>query len=79
MALVTMIEAREKEIRSVHQATTCTYTTFVDEDGTPYLQLETYGSKEREIPGKVKQTLQFNERSAAQLLKILLDTFPCLR
>ncbi len=79
MALVRKIEPREKDIRAVHNTTTCTFTVFVDEDGGRYLQLETYGSEEREIPGKVKQTLQFNEQSAAQLLKILRDTFPTLQ
>jgi len=39
------------------------------------LQLSTYGSEEREIPGKTSQTLQFTRESAAQLFRILKEEF----
>jgi hypothetical protein len=78
MALVRTIELRQKDIRAVHNTTTCTYSVFIDEDGTPYLQLETYGSENREIPGKVKQTMQFNQESAERLMDILRQVFPTL-
>jgi hypothetical protein len=39
------------------------------------LQLSTYGSEEREIPGKTSQTLQFTRESAAQLYRILKEEF----
>lgn len=39
------------------------------------LQLSTYGSEEREIPGKTSQTLQFPRESAEQLFQILKEEF----
>ena len=42
-----------------------------------YLHLEMYGSDERQIPGKVSQTLQFD--ADGELLKLILLTFPELR
>lgn len=74
MALVTDFQLKNKEVR-VHNSTACTYTTFVDDNGNRYLQLDTYGSDERQIPGKVSQTLQFNAQSAAKLLEIIRECF----
>jgi hypothetical protein len=39
------------------------------------LQIDTYGSLERKIPGKKSQTIQFDRISAEQLFKILKDEF----
>ena len=43
--------------------------------GKRYLQLETYGSSDRKIPGKVSQTLQLDAERAAELEKILRLAF----
>ncbi len=59
----------------VHGVVACTYATF-DVDGNRYLQLDTYGSSERAIPGKVSQSIQV-DREGARLLKALLQrSFP---
>ncbi len=79
MALVRTIEPGQKDIRAVHNTTSCTYSVFIDENGSPYLQLDTYGSAEREIPGRVKQTLQFNQDSAERLVDIFREVFPNMR
>lgn len=42
------------------------------------LHLETYGSSTREIPGKVSQSLELNQRGAQELLRILRHAFPNL-
>jgi hypothetical protein len=55
----------------------CGYAT-VEVAGQRYLQLETYGSDERQIPGKVSQTLQLDADVAAELLRVLARTFPGL-
>jgi hypothetical protein len=47
-------------------------------DGETILQLDTYGSNDREISGKVSQTLQFDERTASALLQLLKRAFPSL-
>jgi hypothetical protein len=43
------------------------------------LQLDTYGSDERQIPGKVSQSIQIDRTAAAALLQILWTAFPELR
>lgn len=59
----------------VHDEVACTYATF-EIDGRRYLQLDTYGSSTRVVPGKVSQSIQFDQ-NGARLLKRLLDrTFP---
>ncbi len=42
--------------------------------GSPIVQIDTYGSSERESPGKQSQTLQFGRETAAQLYAIFKDT-----
>ncbi|MFA7307650.1 MAG: hypothetical protein WC026_13360 [Hyphomicrobium sp.] len=48
---------------------------FEPKTGTPIVQIDTYGSDERKIPGKQSQTLQFGRESAFQLFQILKDTY----
>jgi hypothetical protein len=55
----------------------CGYRAF-DSGGRRFLQLDTYGSDDRAIPGKVSQSLQLDVESARQLTKILEGAFPDL-
>lgn len=48
---------------------------FETQEGTKILQLDTYGSSERAMPGKQSQTLQFGEESAFKLFKALQKTY----
>lgn len=48
----------------------CRYRTG-DASGTRILQLDTHGSEQRELPGKVSQTLQLDEARARQLWELL--------
>ena len=64
---------------SVHGAVACAYSTFIGSDGERYLQLETFGSQERKIPGKTSQAIQLNASSAAELKRVIEQTFPELR
>jgi hypothetical protein len=43
------------------------------------LQLDTSGSDDRQIPGKVSQTLQFDRDRAAELVRIIRTVFPDVR
>ena len=43
------------------------------------VQLDTYGSDLRAIPGKVSQSLQLDKDGAAQLIAILRRAFPDLK
>jgi hypothetical protein len=42
------------------------------------LQLDTLGSRDREIPGKVSQSIQLDEEGARQLLEFIVRAFPTL-
>lgn len=74
MALVRDITVGTKERQSVHDEVECLASSFT-EGGERYLQLETFGSKNRVLTGKVSQTIQFNKQSAATLKHLLERTF----
>ncbi|MFJ7729609.1 hypothetical protein ACIQXV_26350 [Neobacillus sp. NPDC097160] len=68
MALVTKLEKAEINAR-VHGEVEADYN-IVIKDGKKYLQINTYGSEHRK-ENKVSQTIQFNEESANQLMRII--------
>ncbi|MBI1365043.1 MAG: methionyl-tRNA formyltransferase [Alphaproteobacteria bacterium] len=49
---------------SIHKEIEATYTPF-HTDGKTFLQIDTYGTKERENPGKKSQSLQLDKTGAA--------------
>jgi hypothetical protein len=70
MALVTNLQEGFKNRHTIHKQTECSY--FVVYDGNKkYLQLETSGSEDRQIPGKVSQSIQFSPEAIKQLKEIL--------
>ncbi|WP_415182225.1 hypothetical protein [Phaeovulum sp.] len=75
MAIVIAIEKDDRNLRAAHPTQlVCKY--IVEEhDGKRILQLNSYGSAGRDIPGKLSQTLQFTEASAFQLFRILQAEF----
>jgi len=48
---------------------------FTPDGGTPVVQIDTHGSSDRELPGKQSQTLPFGKERAAELYKILQETY----
>jgi hypothetical protein len=78
MALITSISLVSKDRQTVHGPTRCDASTFQTDDGKMVLQLDTYGSNEREFTDKVSQSVQFDEAAAAQLLQLIRTTFPNL-
>ncbi len=48
---------------------------FRADDSATIVQLDSFGSDNRENPGKQSQTLQFGEEAAYQLYRILKDTY----
>lgn len=76
MALVSVIESSQKERQAVHRPTRCLSSVVVARDGQRYIQLDTYGSDEREHPEKISQSIQFDKAGAGQLLQLLKQTFP---
>jgi hypothetical protein len=77
MALISSIEVVPKERQQVHRPTRC-HASIVESDGKKYVQLDTYGSSDREFTDKVSQSIQFDEAAAAQLLELIRTTFPNL-
>ena len=71
MALVTRLERMTKERNSVHTPVDCVYTVFSGSDGRRYLQLDTFGSRNRQIVGKVSQSIQFGRDAAFELKRII--------
>lgn len=78
MALVSSLEPNNKERQSVHRRTRCLYAIVDGPGGERFLQLDTVGSEDREIPDKVSQSIQFDRQAAGQLLLLLQRTFPGL-
>jgi hypothetical protein len=61
----------------VHGAVGCGWAIF-ETAGRQYLQLDTYGSKARVMPGKVSQSIQLDENGARELMRLLTRAFPSL-
>lgn len=72
MAVVERLEPirRERELKLQPTRVSAHYGIF-RRDGRSFLQLDTYGSKARQDPGKQSQTLQFTEDSARELWAML--------
>lgn len=77
MALISEIKEIQKERQRVHEPVECSASVFSEADRR-YLQLDTYGSAERKLTGKVSQALQFDREGAEQLLRLIRRTFPDL-
>jgi hypothetical protein len=77
MALIDRFEERPLEPTRVHDKVVCGYRAVTIGDQR-ILQLETYGSRARKVPGKVSQVIQLDEASARDLKHILERAFPQL-
>ena len=75
MAYVTSVEPDNHEVRSLHPTQVVCKVIVAECDGTHLVQLNTYGSNDRQVPGKLSQTLQFDETSGRQLRDILIREF----
>jgi ribosomal protein L17 len=78
MALVRKITPRTKERHRRHEETECFISDFADKEGK-YLQLETTGTKAREVRDTVSQIIQFDEQAASELKELIEKTFPNLK
>lgn len=71
MGLVTKIIHQALEKNSPHRAVECTYDIIEETDGERYLQLDSYGSKQRQVPGKKSQCLRLDANAIADLKTII--------
>lgn len=77
MALISRFEMRPLEPSRVHDEVLCGYNAVLI-GSRRILQLETYGSANRQMPDKVSQSIQLDEGGARELKTILDKTFPGL-
>lgn len=77
MALIEKFEERPLTPARLHGGVICGYKA-TEVEGLRILQLETYGSPDRQYPGKVSQSLQLDREAARQLKRILELSFPGL-
>jgi hypothetical protein len=75
VALITQFTEIHKDTNQVHGAVECGYTMF-ERRGSTYLQLDTYGSRDRKFQGKVSQSIQLDSQSAAELQRLIRRAFP---
>jgi hypothetical protein len=71
MAIVRTLERIEIERDSKHSEVKGTYAIIEDQSGTKYIQIDTYGSAIRKMPGKKSQSLRFSPEAIHQLKKII--------
>ncbi|WP_082279438.1 hypothetical protein [Mycobacterium colombiense] len=74
MALIGDFQQVGSDRNGVHKPVLCGWRTFIV-DGQTFLQLDTYGSDERQIPNKVSQSIQLDREHAATLVKLIHDAF----
>lgn len=73
MALVRELELVTFDHGSPHTETNATYSIVTAGDGQRLLQIDTYGSAARQIPGKKSQTIRFAPEAIEQLRRILRE------
>lgn len=74
MAFVRRFEHKNMERNSLHKEIGATYSVFGIDDKR-IVQIDTYGSVDREIPGKKSQTIQLDREGAENLFLILKNEF----
>jgi thymidylate kinase len=68
-------ERVEKERNSVHNEVRSTYTSFTNKAGEKFFQIDTYGSSNRQIQGKISQSIQFDREAATEIINLLKNEF----
>lgn len=74
MALIRKFDQKSMDRNSIHDEIEASYTVF-ERDGRTFVQIDSYGRGDREIPGKKSQTIQLDETGAEQLYSILKSSF----
>jgi hypothetical protein len=75
MALVRELKELKLERDAPHDEVDCTYSIILGDQGKRYLQIDTYGSKRRQMPGKKSQSLRLSPEAIQQLRRVLADHF----
>ena len=68
------IEKLDKDRNTIHEKVYTTYSSF-DKFGKHYFQIDMYGRSDREQPGKISQSIQFDKETASYLFDLLKKEF----
>ena len=71
---INKIEKLTKDRNTIHDKVYTTYSSF-DSYGTHYVQIDTYGRSDRELPVKISQSIQFDKETAAYIVNLLKREF----
>ncbi|MBA3055767.1 MAG: methionyl-tRNA formyltransferase [Sphingomonadales bacterium] len=74
MAVVRTFIEKELDRQSKHSEVEATIS-FVESDDEKFVQIDTYGSKDRAFPGKVSQSLRLSKSAFEQLVKLAENHF----
>ena len=74
MALVRGFTKLDSERRTLHEEVEAKYAAY-EIDGRAFVQINTYGTSDREFPGKLSQSIQLDRTGAEQLVAILTKAF----
>ncbi|MBU2753350.1 hypothetical protein HFU84_01270 [Acidithiobacillus sp. CV18-2] len=73
MATVTKITHQALERESAHSEVECTYDVITDKEGHRFLQLDTYGSKGRQLKGKKSQSIRLSQAAIDEIKAIIKE------
>jgi hypothetical protein len=74
LAIVKAMTHQPLERESKHTEVECTFDVIVESNGRKYLQLDTYGSNQRQMRGKKSQSLRLAPE-AIQQLKVIFSKY----
>ena len=75
MALIKEFVQKTRDRLAIHPTEVSAHIYVQEVDGRKLVQIDTHGAADRQIPGKVSQTLQLDEPAAKELLTILMRHF----
>jgi len=64
----------EKNRNVIHEKVYCTYTIF-EQANDKYIQIDTYGRIDREMPEKISQSIQFDKKTAEFFVNLLIKEY----
>ena len=68
------IKKLDKARKLLHEKVYTTYTCF-EQYGDKYVQIDTYGKSDRDMPGKVSQSIQIDKNTARFLIDLFTKEF----
>jgi len=74
MAVIRSFELKELRSSTIHSEAEATIS-MIDTTDEKFIQIDTYGSKERAIPGKTSQSLRLSKAAFDELVKHGLKHF----